>query len=246
MFAAADDPSALWAAEGLRARGVKPLEWITPQMLAGARRWEHRLDTQGAFFEITLADGRCIHSSAVQGVLNRLMSVPDEMLRSAHPQDREYTSQELTAFFLSWLYALPSPVLNRPTPQGLSGSWRHRPEWIWLAAKAGLPVPPYCQAGSELPAEDDGPVNLLASDTSLRTVFVVEGRVIGESAPGPIVQGCKRLAQLARTELLGVDLAWHPAGSWSFVGASPWSDLQRGGEALLDILAAVLTGRKET
>ena len=42
MFAAADDPSALWAAEGLRARGVKPLEWITPQMLAGARRWEHR------------------------------------------------------------------------------------------------------------------------------------------------------------------------------------------------------------
>ena len=98
MFAAADDPSALWAAEGLRARGVKPLEWITPQMLAGARRWEPLRDTQGAFFEITLA-GRCIHSSAVQGVLNRL--IPCRTRCCALHTRRISTSQELTAFFLA-------------------------------------------------------------------------------------------------------------------------------------------------
>jgi hypothetical protein len=122
MLSAATDRPALWACQGLRARGLQPLEWISPEILAGARRWEHCFDRDHVGFEMTLADGRSTHTASLHRVLNRLVSVPDEMLRPAHPQDRDYVTQELTAFFLSWLYSLPPPVLNRPTPHGLCGS----------------------------------------------------------------------------------------------------------------------------
>jgi hypothetical protein len=98
-------------------------------------------------------------------VLNRLVSVPDEMLRPAHPQDRDYVTQELTAFFLSWLYSLPPPVLNRPAPHGLCGSWRHRSQWVWLAARAGLPTPSYRQTSFDPGNERDWQESLLPPDT---------------------------------------------------------------------------------
>jgi hypothetical protein len=50
---------------------------------------------------------------------------------------------------------------------------------------------------------------------------------------------CVRLAALADTPLLGIELA-RGRGGWSFVDASPWPDLTVGGEALLDALGAAL------
>jgi hypothetical protein len=111
-------------------------------MLAQSQRWEHR-GAKGVTIDITQADGRRLHNDTIRGVLNRLVSVPYAPLLLAHPADREYASQEHTAFFVSRLYALSLPVINRPTPQGLAGQWRHRSEWLWLAAHAGLPTPRY-------------------------------------------------------------------------------------------------------
>src|SRR5262245_39541024 len=92
---------------------------------------------------------------------------------------REYASQELAAFCLSWLYALPSPVINRATPQGLAGQWRHRSEWLWLAAHAGLPTSLY-RTTSEAPRdEQDGSGRLVPPDTPVQTVFVVADQVVG-------------------------------------------------------------------
>ena len=239
------DASALWASQGLQARGLEPLERVSAEMLAQSQRWEHRVDAQGATIDLTLADGRHIRNDAIQGVLNRLVCVPFEPLRLAHPTDRDYASQELTAFCLSWLYALPPPVLNRATPQGLAGPWRHRSEWLWLAACAGLPTPLYRETSEDPRDERDGQGRLVPSDTPVQTVFVVADQVVGATLPRHIRHGCRRLAELSHTALLGVEFATSSAGPWTFAGATPMPDLRLGGEALLDALASALRGQQE-
>ena len=61
------DASALWASQGLQARGLEPLERVSAEMLAQSQCWEHRVDTQGATIDITLADGRHIRNNAIRG-----------------------------------------------------------------------------------------------------------------------------------------------------------------------------------
>ena len=123
VLCASTDPSALWAYEGLVARGLKPVELVTAEVLAYSLRWEHRLSVRGSSIDITLADGRRINGDGTKGVLNRLQWAPSEHLMAAAPEERQYASQEIYAFLMGWLYSLPQPVLNRPTPQGLSGPY---------------------------------------------------------------------------------------------------------------------------
>ena len=159
-------------------------------------------------------------------MLNRLVCVPFEPLRLAHPTDRDYASQELTAFCLSWLYALPPPVLNRATPQGLAGPWRHRSEWLWLAACAGLPTPLYRETSEDPRDERDGQGRLVPSDTPVQTVFVVADQVVGATLPRHIRHGCRRLAELSHTALLGDCPRISTSGMWvslrHAVRASRW------------------------
>jgi hypothetical protein len=117
-------------------------------------------------------------------------------------------------------------VLNRPTPQGLSGPWLERSEWLMIAAQAGLPTPVY-RSGSR-PARS-GPA---------RSIIVVGRNALGPPAPREVVAGCGRLARLARTAILGVDFD----GAWLFAGATPLPSLRRGDERMLDLLAAALRG----
>ncbi|HEX2093713.1 MAG TPA: hypothetical protein VHG28_15025 [Longimicrobiaceae bacterium] len=229
VMGASGDPSALWAYRGLRERRVGPLEWVSLEALAGAGRWEHRVGADGAAVRVTLADGREIRSEGVRGAINRLWAAPGIAPGAVHPADREYAEQELAAFYLSWLHALPPPVLNRPTPRGLCGAWRHATEWRRLAARAGLPTPEHGGEG-----RDAGPV---------RTVYAVAGEVVGDDLPRGIREGCRRLARLAGTALLGISLAPGTAAGWAFAGATPLPDLRPGGDALLDALARALLRR---
>src|SRR5262249_58458538 len=97
VLGSSDDPSVPLVVHGLQARGLAPLEWVSAEMLARAPRWEHCLGATGVRLDVTLADGRTIHSDAVHGVVNRLVSVPVEGLYAAHPLDRDYAAQELAA-----------------------------------------------------------------------------------------------------------------------------------------------------
>jgi hypothetical protein len=237
----AADLSALWAYRGLRARGLEPLELVAAEVLAHALRWDHRLGTTGTTIEIELADGRRISGDQVRGTLNRLVHVPADGVVAAHSDDRDFAAQELNALYLSWLSALPGPMLNRPTPQGLCGAWRHLSEWTWLAARAGLTVAP-CRLDSADPHSSSG----AASTAGSRQAIVVAGRVCGPALPPAAEAGSRRLAALAETPLLGVDFAATADGQWTFVGATPVPDLRRGGEALLAALAATFEGDAES
>ncbi|MDP2952130.1 MAG: hypothetical protein Q8O76_02285, partial [Chloroflexota bacterium] len=193
----------------------------------------------GVSTQITLADGRTICGDTVRGVLNRLGSVPTEQLGLANRADREYASQELLALFTSWLYALPGPVLNRPTPLGLAGGWRHSSEWVWLASQAGLPTPRYREdSHGEMDTRPWG--MLVPAGTPTQTVIVMERRCMGAAAPPFIIRGCQNLAQLAGTELLGIEFTAGPEGPWTFAGATPSPDLRLGSRALLDVLVSAL------
>lgn len=245
VLCASNDAAALWAYQGLKARGLAPLELVKAEMLEYDVRWEHRVGAEGALVNITLSDGRKIRSDTIRGVLNRLLWVPSEHLLQVHPGDREYATQELFAFFMSWLYALPQPVLNRPSPRGISGQWRDVSEWVWLAGKAGLATPDYRRSSRDYIVKMGVERRVVPIDTPVNTVIVVERHVVGAPAPPDIRESAQRLAELARTELLGVEFADGPAGPWTFAGATTFPDLRLGGQALLDVLASVLKGELE-
>lgn len=233
------DLGALWAYQGLQARGFEPLELLAPQMLVSSRHWEHGLGRRGASISIELPGGKTLDGARVRGVLNRIAWLPPSLFRQAAPDDRAYATQEMTALFMSWLSALPGPVLNRPVSQGLCGSWRHPSEWAVLAARAGLAAFPYRQS-SRVEAPVGG--RLAPVRGSVRTVFVVNDRFVGPPLPPELTEACLRFAALAGLGLAGLEFAAGPAGPWTFLGASPQPDLRLGGPPLLDALAAAFRG----
>jgi hypothetical protein len=237
-----DDVSAFWAYRGLRSLGLEPLELVTAELLAISLRWEHRLGQSGSIVRIDLADGRTVRSDATFGVLNRLVREPPLQLHKVRAVDRNYAAAEFSAFCLSWLNTFSDPVLNRATPQGLSGRWRTPTEWAWLAARAALPTPDHSLSSADKDVDAPSARRLIRSATPVKTVIVVSGHTVSTSAPTDILKGCVRLATVAETALLGVEFADGPCGPWTFVGATPLPDLRLGGDALLSVLAKVLRG----
>jgi hypothetical protein len=235
VLSQANDLAALWAARGLVARGLQPLEIVTAEALAYNLRFEHRLTASRPSVSITLADGRVIDGATVRGTLNRLQFFPIEHLRGASSTDRQYAEQELYALYLSWIYGLPGPMLNCPTPQGLSGEWRHPSEWAWLAAQAGLLTLPYQQSDQR-----DAPTLDSLSRLTTRTLLVVGDTCCDSLAPSPVAAACVRLAQMNATGLLGIDFHLTANGDWVFINATSWPNLRLGGDALLDRLANAL------
>ncbi len=231
------DFDALWAARGLRRRGAR-VELVGSQALGCALGWEHRLGREPASVSITLHDGRTIDSGQDVAVLNRLGGTPSAHLAAAE-DDRDYARQELHALFLSWLSALPGPVVNRPTPQSLSGGWRHPSHWALLAARAGIAAE-YRQSSAD-PPEFPATGRLCDPFAPRRSVLVVGERVIsvGGDVPGRTAEACRRLRELSGETLLGVELA-QSDGELQLDGVTTTPALSPGGDAALDALEAVL------
>ena len=232
------DPATQWLYEGLTARGLNPVEIITAEMLATGVHWKHTVGVNSADTVFTLPDGRTVHNATVRGVINRIMVAPTQHYSAASPSEQAYAIQEFSAFFLSWLNALPKPVFNPPSAQGLAGQWRHTSEWVWLAGQAGLPVKPYRQSSADRLDVTGMEPRLVPWGTPVHTLIVCDGTVTGALAPLDIQQACLRLATLANTPLLGIDFTVDESG-WAFAGASPMPDLRLGGSQLLDILTAI-------
>lgn len=243
----ANDLSAIWAYQSLRSMGLEQIELVSAEMLENSLRWNHQLGVGDPFVEITLSDGRIIRSDLVQGVLNRLITVPAHHHLVAKTSEREYAFSELIAFFTSWIYSLPGPVLNRSTPQGLCGQWRHISEWVLMASEAGLPAPSYRQSTYH---DIDGMFGMATDgilsppDNSKKTIIVSGGYVAGTEAPQDIQEGCQKLAKTSGTELLGIEFVSGSEGPWTFSGATPLPDLRLGGKRLLEVLKSIFQGNE--
>lgn len=237
VLSSPDDYVALWACEGLKRLGVAPLEFVTSEDLAYTRFWEHRVGTGGASIRLKLPDGRAICSSRVRGVLNRLLGAPQDLVNCARPSDRDYAGQELSSFYLSWLHTLEGTVINRPTPHGFCGRWRHTSEWAMLAQRAGLPSPSYKQTARDAP--ELGYRSLAPSGVPVQSVILLRGEVFGPMLPEQTRMACRRFAELSGTELLGIDVFRASDGIWNFASATPYPDLTIGATPLLEHLAHI-------
>jgi hypothetical protein len=231
------DIPGLWAYQKLREIGLTPIELVTARPLALAKTWEHCLGQKGAFLKISLHDGRVLNSSDIRGVLNRLTSIPQDLIGHAVAEDREYASSELTAFYLSWLSTFEC-VINRPTPQGLAGAWRHRSQWALLAARAGLNAPLYRQSSASDP--EDGYGSFSCSDDTVTNVIVLKNELFGPPVPPDVAEASRKLAVSAELDLLGIDLFDSGNGALTFAHATPVPDLISGGDALIEALARAL------
>ncbi|MFT7774571.1 hypothetical protein [Roseateles sp.] len=242
----AHDAAAAWAARQLSACGLQPLEVLSADQLALSDFQEHRLEGRhGWTLRLRTEAGLQVDGASLQGVLNRLYTVPIAHWRQAPEADQAYVQQELVAFFLSWLHALRCPVINRPTPQGLCGPWRMESEWAWLARRAGLPVATYRQTSRDRIDEARGVRRLVPQGALVGTALVTCGRTFGLALPPTVSEACLRLAELSGTSLLGIDFVGHEQQAWSFAGASPTPDLRLGGEALIATLMDALTRHRE-
>ncbi|MBD0692922.1 hypothetical protein [Streptomyces sp. CBMA123] len=234
----ADQP-ALWAYQGLRERGLEPLELLSAQALLGSTRTAHRVDPDGASFELVLPDGRVLASRDVEGVLNRVACAPFGYLPFDTHADAVYAAEELHALLLSLLTCLAPVSVNPPVGYGLCGAWRSDPEWTALAARAGLPVPPAVISSDPDTAPRAAPPP--PDPSGRRDVLVLGEQIFGAPVPGD-EEGYVRLARLAEADLLGIALQHDGRRPAAFAGATPMPDLRLGGDAFLDHLLKHLTG----
>lgn len=241
VLCSSSDLPAVWTHRALRAAGLASVELVTSEMLALTTNWEHRLGAAGVSTSFVLPDGRRVASEDVGGVLNRMMAPPEALIAQAVPADRDYVQQEITALYLSWLNSLAGPVVNRPTPQGMAGRWRHTSEWAMVAYEAGFSVPLYRQTGHD--PTDRGYASLAPADAVTARVIVLDGTVFGLELPDPVAASCARLAELSNTELLGIDLFATRDSPWTFAWATPLPDLQIGGMPLVRRLGEIIGNR---
>ena len=248
------DADALWAGAALGARG-HPVQLVTSESLASARRFEQHLDgdpdTGDDAFRVVLGDGRSIDLARVRGVLNRAWTFPRGHLAGVAPADLDYARQELHAFYLGWLAALPGPVLNPATPRGFAGAWRSALDWAVLASRAGLAMVPLRVHSSVGPPPQGAPPAWAAgrARSDAQRIQVVGERLLGPQLPEDVAVAARRLARLSSTPLLeltllppGVPLP-HGGGrsdGWTFVDARPHVELRWAGEAMIDALAEAL------
>ena len=230
------DLAALWAFRGL-SRRLPRVELITAEVLSCSRGWQHRIKSGAVSTSIELTDGRIFQSERLEGVLNRLTTVPAMAFRAAKTPDREYAAEEMLALWSSWLHSLPCPVLNRPSGQFPSPAWFHRSEWVWRAAGAGLHIAPYRESATN-GSTDDTATDPNLHDPAARTIFVASDRVVPGVVPECVQEGARRLARDANVSLLALTFRVASDDSWGFLNAEAFPDFRLGGAALLDALAS--------
>lgn len=238
MFLVLCDPQdlpALWAFDLLQRRLGSEVRLVSTGLLAAALLWEHELSRDGVNFRLRLTDGTEIKSEEIDGVLNRLIDAPTPHWSQSDATDRLYVQQEMTAFYLSWLHSLRCPMYNPPTPQGLSGRWRHESEWAMLAAQAGLPTPTYEQS-TRNKNETVGTLRLRSPAAHVHTAIVLDRGVFGFPLPAELRRRSVELAASAEAPLLAVEFIRNADGSLVFAGATPRPDLRLGGRELIDQL----------
>jgi len=131
-----DADAELLAAEIERRDPAVALVWADELLLDS--RFTHRVGPDGVEAELRCARGRRFDAASLRGVACRIEQALPPQFATAAEADREYAAIESQALLLSWLAGLPCPVLNRPSPRGLSGPGLAPLEWLPLAAAHGL------------------------------------------------------------------------------------------------------------
>ncbi|MFZ0707291.1 MAG: hypothetical protein WAM71_16955 [Candidatus Korobacteraceae bacterium] len=216
------DSIAPWLAHRWRAHDALVL---TPLDLSSAG-WRHYVGDCGNSRAIIA--GREISSGQINGVVTRMPAVFEWELGHVVTADRQYVAAEMSAFLLAWLSSLSCPMLNRPTPHGLSGPDWNREQWVTLAAKLGIPVRLVHRTSA---LASSNPVDGLACQ------FIVVGDRCFPSAASQLCDHARTLAAAADTPLLALEFTG-PEPDAKFVNASLRPDVNS--PAIADAMLAYL------
>ncbi len=180
--------------------------------------WRYYLDHSRT--SIAMIGGREVPLQEISGVLTRLPYVLEQELLHIVPADRQYVATEMNAFLTAWLFTLPCPVFNRPSPTCLAGpNWRVE-RWTYVAAQVGIPIRPI-QRKVTLAASASPEVE--PTRPTHTSVTIIGNTHFGSLDPTLIVQA-RRLAVAASVDLLTVRFSDPASGSY-FIGASTWPEL---------------------
>lgn len=223
ILASATDDSARALAQRWASSGARLL---LPQDLLRAG-WQYHL---GHIRDsVSVADGERFSAGDLGGVLTRISSISPHELIEVAPEDRSYIAQEINAFLVAWLSALPIPVVNRPTPICLSGpSWSHG-QWVHAAANAGMRATPARRIAPGVAHEPYLPL----SGTPM--VITVVGKNCVGIADSVLRSHARKLAVASSTALLSVTFSGGGRDA-TFLSASTSPDLSSAeiADAVLD------------
>jgi hypothetical protein len=161
--------------------------------------WSHRVVDGRATTTVRLKDGTTIDTEATGAVLNLVRVVPAIGFRRSSERDRAYADMELQALFVSFLRSFRCPVVNGVDGQGPLGVWSPL-RWATLAHRCGIDTWPAVHSTGTRLAPRSAPAGAPVAGPS---VTVVGDRVVGATSPSH-AERCRRLAQLAGCELLGL------------------------------------------
>ena len=167
-------------------------------------------------------------------VVRRPRVFPRELAHIAE-RDREYVAAEMSAFLLSWLSGLTCPLVNPPTATCLCGPNWSQPQWVWTAARLGIPVRSVRVRVPALNQEWD-----VSNSVEKRIAMtVLDGQCFG-TGDEVMAEQARKLAKAAGVRTL---TAWFGGkeDSPAFMGADPLPDLSD--ETMLDALRLTL-GRR--
>lgn len=208
---------------------VQPIAIVTPGDLS-VPGWQ-QADAMSRC--MVVANGKLIPQQEIAGVLTRLPWIFEHDVMHIVPEDRQYVAAEMAAFLLFWLSQLKCPVLNRPTPTGLSGPYWRQEQWVRLAAQIGIPVRPVCRRSWLAGGCGVGP-----SDHDPAIVHVVGSCSFGDVDPTLALQA-RRLAEAAGVAVMTVQFSSPQCGA-CFINADLFPDLSDGrvADAVLEYLQA--------
>jgi hypothetical protein len=177
--------------------------------------WSHRVVDGRATTTVRFKDGTTIDTDAVGAVLNLMQSLPAIGFRRSSERDRAYADMELQALFVSFLRSFRCPVVNGVDGQGPLGVWSPL-RWAVLAHRCGIETwPDGLSTGSRLLTPRTTPADVPVASTA---VTIVGDQVFGAASTGQAEQ-CRRLAQLAGCELLGLTF---DGGTGRMLAADPF------------------------
>jgi hypothetical protein len=217
------------AAKLVAAKSRFGVRMMTPEDLS-QRGWNFRVHDPAA--SVGMLGGSPVPATAIAGVVTRLGGVTEHDLPHIAQPDRTYVAAEMNAFLFAWLTSLECPVVNRPTPQCLSGVYWGQEKWVLTAKRLGIPARPVVRRDNEA---------IDAVDAKTRhTVTVVGRKQIGAVDPA-LAERAHALAETVAVDVLAVEFDGQGRDA-SFVNASLWPDL--GDTSIADAVIALVRDKR--
>jgi hypothetical protein len=199
--------------------GTSQTKFVSNRDLVSAPSWKHQIPEKKpskAVTEIQLQDGTTIFSTEVRVVFNRLLQPPADAFSLFSKRDQNYAQIETQALWISWLYSLPCPVINKINRKGLFPQNRTQAQWLFLASKAGLPTRTYSfttnqiipsnsqkQTSNQLQATNAPQTILIENSQKTQKALIVGENILGDF-PKEQFKALRKLGKLSECDLLEI------------------------------------------